>query len=94
MCDGMQVQEVTEHEPDCKVYFALTKCDLLEQPPAVGSNGSQLDPSPQESGASSNLLLQLCWTLCWYASLSPHQTHVQHPCLLGPISSSLCMKCL
>ncbi|DBA94866.1 TPA: Ras-related protein Rab-24 [Trebouxia sp. C0004] len=46
------VQEVAEHEPDCKIYFALTKCDLLEQLPGIGIDASHLEPSPQESDQS------------------------------------------
>ena len=49
----LQVQEVLHHEPECKVYIALTKCDLLEQFPAVGSDATQRMPSPQESGTDS-----------------------------------------
>lgn len=46
----IQANEVTQHEPECKIYFAMTKCDLLDQPPGVGTDGSTLEPSPQESG--------------------------------------------
>lgn len=53
-CLPIQVREVAEHEPDCKVYFALTKCDLLEQLPGIGTDASHLEPSPQESGTPSN----------------------------------------
>ena len=45
---------MTEHEPDCKLYFALTKCDLLEQLPGIGTDASHLEPSPQESGTHSS----------------------------------------
>lgn len=62
---NIQVQEVIQHEPDCKVYFALTKCDLLEQPPAFSSHTSNLEPSPQESG------LHLISTLC-HCLFLPH----------------------
>ena len=46
----MQAQEVADHEPECKVYFALTKCDLLDQPPGIGVIEADLEPSPHESG--------------------------------------------
>lgn len=46
----MQAQEVAEMEPDCKIYFAMTKCDLLDQPPGIGVGETNLEPSPQESG--------------------------------------------
>ena len=36
----MQVQEVAEHEPACKIYLALTKCDLLERPAALSNQGA------------------------------------------------------
>ncbi|KAL3162934.1 Ras- protein Rab-24 [Trebouxia sp. C0010 RCD-2024] len=45
-------QEVTHNEPNCKVYFAMTMCDLLDQPPGIGIDGSSLDPSPQDSDQS------------------------------------------
>ena len=67
----MQVQEVSQHEPECKVYFALTKCDLFEQFPAVGSASSQLMESPQESGSklfhwqSWHLLLRPLYSRCF-----------------------------
>lgn len=48
MC--MQAQEVSQNEPGCKIYFAMTMCDLLDQPPGIGTEGSSLEPSPQESG--------------------------------------------
>lgn len=48
MC--MQAQEVKHNEPNCKIYFAMTMCDLLDQPPGIGTDGSSPDPSPQDSG--------------------------------------------
>lgn len=52
----MQAQEVAQHEPDCKLYFAMTKCDQLNQPPGIGNDSSTLEPSPQESGNQHTLL--------------------------------------
>ena len=52
----MQAQEVTQHEPDCKIYFAMTKCDQLDQPPGIGNDGSTLEPSPQDSGKQLTLM--------------------------------------
>ena len=54
----LQAQEVTHHEPECKIYFAMTKCDLLDQPPGIGNDSSTLEPSPQESG-NQHALMQL-----------------------------------
>ena len=54
MC--IQAQEVMQHEPDCRIYFAMTKCDLLDQPPGIGNDGSTLEPSPQESGKQYSLM--------------------------------------
>ena len=54
MC--MQAQEVRQHEPDCRIYFAMTKCDLLDHPPGIGKNGSNFEPSPQESGTQHTLM--------------------------------------
>lgn len=37
MCCHLQAKEVTGHEPECRIYFAMTKCDLLDHLPSVGA---------------------------------------------------------
>jgi len=80
---------VAEHEPNCKVYFALTKCDLLEQLPGVGTDASHLEPSPQESGTQSNhcpaaiLLLDLIQTAIHLCLLVPEESPCTFPFLRG-----------
>lgn len=49
----MQAKEVTDHEPDCRIYFAMTKCDLLEQLPSVG-----VEPLAEASPSGATFTLQ------------------------------------
>ena len=41
----LQVEEVRETQPDCRIYIALTKCDQLEELPTVGT--AQPDPDTE-----------------------------------------------
>ena len=45
----VQVEEVRETQPDCRIYIALTKCDQLEELPTVGT----AQPDPEVDGDDS-----------------------------------------
>lgn len=46
----LQVAEVRETQPDCRLYIAITKCDQLEEMPTV----AEQDTGQQDSSNSSN----------------------------------------
>ena len=45
----MQVAEVRETQPDCRLYIAITKCDQLEEFPSVAEQDT---PEPDSSSSS------------------------------------------
>ena len=46
----LQVAEVRETQPDCRLYIAITKCDQLEETPSV----AEQDTGEPDSSNSSN----------------------------------------
>jgi len=46
----MQVAEVRETQPDCRLYVAITKCDQLEEVPSI----AEQETGEADSSTSSN----------------------------------------
>ena len=46
----VQVAEVRETQPDCRLYIAITKCDQLDEPPSI----AEQDTGEPDSSSSSN----------------------------------------
>ena len=47
----LQVAEVRETQPDCRLYIAITKCDQLEETPSVAEQDTgELDSSNSSNG--------------------------------------------
>lgn len=53
----MQVAEVRETQPDCRLYIAITKCDQLDDPPSIAEQDTgEPDSSSSSSGDCPDLL--------------------------------------
>lgn len=47
----LQVAEVRETQPDCRLYIAITKCDQLEETPSVAEqDAGELDSYNSSNG--------------------------------------------
>ena len=46
----LQVAEVRETQPECRLYIAITKCDQLDEPPSI----AEQDTGEPDSSSSSN----------------------------------------
>ena len=47
----LQVAEVRETQPDCRLYIAITKCDQLEETPSIAEQDTgELDSSNSSNG--------------------------------------------
>ena len=57
-CWLLQVAELRETQPDCRLYIAITKCDQLEEAPSVAEQDTaeQADSSASSNGTDQNLI--------------------------------------
>ena len=57
----MQVAEVRETQPDCRLYIAITKCDQLDEPPSIAEQDvGELDSSSSTNGDCCRTYPALC----------------------------------
>ena len=74
-------------QPECRVYLAMTKCDLLEDPPALGLPDAAASGSDDSAGAQRGLAASvLCTTVA-----APAQLAGVGPRLRSSRTSLLCL---
>ena len=57
----VQVAEVRETQPDCRLYIAITKCDQLEETPSVAEQDTgEFDSSNSSNGGDPIRQWQSC----------------------------------
>lgn len=67
----VQVAEVRETQPDCRLYIAITKCDQLDEPPSIAEQDTgEPDSSSSSNGEYPNLLHSQSLLSCGLRDLS------------------------